>query len=262
MQEFRHKKSLGQHFLKDQNIIRKIADSAEIEPEEKIWEIGPGKGVLTAEILKRNNNLTCFEIDKTLYPILIEKFGEQITLVKSDILKINWADYLGTEKIKIVANLPYQITSPFLFEVAKYSEHFSRVIVMIQKEVAQRIAAEVGSKNYGILSLKMQYYFVPRYEFTVKPTVFVPPPKVDSAVISLIPRLDRPFVSDEKRFWRLVEVALRNRRKMLRRNLRELIGKEKVEKLSEISALDLKRRGETLTEAEFIQLFEQVEQMR
>jgi 16S rRNA (adenine1518-N6/adenine1519-N6)-dimethyltransferase len=260
-EQFRHKKSLGQHFLKDQNIIRKIADIAKIEPAEKIWEIGPGKGVLTAEILKRNNNLTCFEIDQTLYPILAEKFGEQITLVKSDILKINWPDYLGSEQIKIVANLPYQITSPFLFEVAKYTDHFSRVIVMIQKEVAQRIAAGVGSKNYGILSLKMQYYFVPRYEFTVKPTVFVPPPRVDSAVISLLPRLDRPKISDEKRFWRLVEVALRNRRKMLRRNLRELIGKEKVERLSEISEIDLQRRGETLSEAEFIQLFEQSEKI-
>jgi 16S rRNA (adenine1518-N6/adenine1519-N6)-dimethyltransferase len=257
--EFRHKKSLGQHFLKDQNIIRKIADVAEIKPEEKIWEIGPGKGILTEELLKRSKNLTCFEIDHTLYPILEKKFGDRINLIKSDILRIDWKDYFIDEKIKIVANLPYQITSPFLFEVAKYADKFSRVIVMIQKEVAQRIAAEVGTKDYGILTLKMQYYFNPRYEFTVKPNVFVPPPKVDSAVISLIPRLDKPFVKDEKRFWRVVEVSLRNRRKMLRRNLRELIGKEKVEILSEKCDIDLTRRGETLTETEFIKLYEAIE---
>ncbi len=257
--EFKHKKSLGQHFLKDQNIIRKIADVAEIKPNEKIWEIGPGKGVLTKELLTRSKNLTCFEIDHTLYPILEKTFGDRIKLIKSDILRINWNDYFIDEKIKIVANLPYQITSPFLFEVAKYADKFSRVIVMIQKEVAQRIAAKVGTKDYGILTLKMQYYFNPRYEFTVKPSVFVPPPKVDSAVISLIPRLDKPFVKDEKRFWRVVEVSLRNRRKMLRRNLRELIGKEKVEILSEKCDIDLTRRGETLTESEFIKLYEAIE---
>ena len=261
MQEFRHKKSLGQHFLKDQNIIDKIVEVAEIDESETVWEIGPGKGVLTEALLTKTKKLNCFEIDHTLYPILENKFGKKINLIKSDILRINWEDYFIDEKIKIVANLPYQITSPFLFEVAKHAPKFSRVIVMIQKEVAQRIAAKVGTKNYGILTLKMQYYFNPRYEFTVPPTVFVPPPKVDSAVISLIPRLDRPYVANEQRFWRVVEVALRNRRKMLRRNLRELVGKDKVELLSETCEIELTRRGETLTEAEFVSLYEQVEKL-
>ena len=129
----------------------------------------------------------------------------------------------------------------------------------VKLKVSQQFKSSQGAKDYGILTLKMQYYFKPRYEFTVKPNVFVPPPKVDSAVISLIPRLDKPFVKDEKRFWRVVEVSLRNRRKILRRNLRELIGKEKVEILSEKCDIDLTRRGETLTETEFIKLYEAIE---
>ena len=262
VKEFKHKKSLGQHFLKDQNIIRKIAEIAKIEKDENLWEIGPGKGVLTAELLKYSKNLTCFEIDSTLYPFLENRFGKKLNLIKADILRVDWDDYFCDEPIKIVANIPYQITSPFLFKVAKNRERFSSVIVMIQKEVAERIAAKVGTKSYGILSLKMQYYFNPKYEFTVKPEVFNPPPKVDSAVISLIPRLDRPYVEDEQYFWRVVEVALRNRRKMLRRNLRELIGKEKVEILAETCEIDLMRRGETLVEAEFVSLFKQVYKLR
>ncbi|MCK4957643.1 MAG: ribosomal RNA small subunit methyltransferase A [Candidatus Cloacimonetes bacterium] len=258
MKEFRHKKSLGQHFLKDQNIIRKIGEVANISPNELVWEIGPGKGVLTQELLNYTKRLRCFEIDHTLYPILENRFGSKIDLIKTDILKADWNEYFADEPIKIVANLPYQITSPFLFRVAKNTQHFSSVIVMVQKEVAQRIAAKVGTKDYGILTLKMQYYFNPKYEFTVKPNVFNPPPRVDSAVISLVPRLDRPYIEDEEYFWRVVEIALRNRRKMLRRNLRELIGKEQVEKLTESCEIDLQRRGETLTEAEFVSLYEQV----
>lgn len=256
MKDFHHKKSLGQHFLKDKNIIRKIVDIAEIKENEPIWEVGPGMGILTGELLNRKADLTCFEIDSSLYNILEEKFGDQIRLVKQDILKANWQDHFPENKIKIVANLPYQITSPFLFEVSRYSDHFSRVVVMIQKEVAQRINAKIGTKDYGILTLKMQYYFNVKYEFTVKPHVFKPPPKVDSAVISLMPRKDKPKIENEKLFWRIVETAFRNRRKMLRRNLRELIPVEKIEQIQNLGIIDLKRRGETLTEIEFIKLYE------
>ncbi|MCF7814411.1 MAG: 16S rRNA (adenine(1518)-N(6)/adenine(1519)-N(6))-dimethyltransferase RsmA [Candidatus Cloacimonetes bacterium] len=258
MTDFHHKKSLGQHFLKDKNIIRKIVDIAEIQPGDAVWEIGPGMGILTEELLKRKANLTCFEIDSSLYDILENKFDDKIKLIKKDILKANWNEYFSQEKIKIVANLPYQITSPFLFEVSRFADHFSKVVVMIQKEVAQRINAKVGTKDYGILTLKMQYYFDVKYEFTVKPHVFKPPPRVDSAVISLIPRLDKPKIDNEKYFWRIVETSFRNRRKMLRRNLRELISVEKIEQIQKTGIIDLKRRGETLTEEEFIELYKLV----
>ena len=258
MTEFHHKKSLGQHFLKDKNIIRKIVDIADVQENEQVWEIGPGKGILTEELLNRNCILTCFEIDENLYPLLEEKFFNKIKLIKKDILKIDWEEMFPQEQVKIVANLPFQITSPFLFRVAKYAQHFSNVVVMIQKEVAQRINAKVGTKDYGILTLKMQYYFIPKYEFAVKPHLFSPSPKVDSAVISLTPRLDKPELENEKFFWHIVETAFRNRRKMLRRNLREIISKEKIEKLNECCPIDLSHRGETLNELEFIELYEAI----
>jgi len=255
MKKFRHKKSLGQHFLKDKNVVRKIADLAEIEENEAVWEVGPGKGILTEELLLQKCNLTCFEIDKSLSPILHEKFGTSINLVNKDILKINWKEYLNDKQIKIVANLPYQITSPFLFRVTEHADNFKRVVVMIQKEVAERISAGVGTKDYGRLSLKMQFYFNVEYGFTVKPHLFFPPPKVDSAVIVLTPRKDKPVLKDERFFWRVVEVAFQNRRKMLRRNLRVLLSKEKIEELSANCKIELTRRGETLTEADFIELY-------
>ncbi len=258
MNNFHHKKSLGQHFLKDKNIIRKIVNIAGVQENEQVWEIGPGKGILTEELLNRNCKLTCFEIDDNLYPIIEERFSDRINLIKQDILKADWQKFFSKEKIKIVANLPYQITSPFLFKVVENADKFSKVVVMIQKEVAQRINAKVGTKDYGVLTLKMQFYFNVSYEFTVKPHLFYPPPKVDSAVISLTPRVDKPVIEDEKYFWRIVEISFRNRRKMLRRNLREIISKEKIVKLNESGHIDLSRRGETLNEKEFIILYETI----
>ena len=154
----------------------------------------PGKGILTKELVIRQAKLTCFEIDSTLYDHLEYRFRSDIILIKQDVLKTDWKKHLPDEKVKIVANLPYQITSPFLFEVARFAEHFSKIVVMIQKEVAQRINAKLGTKDYGILTLKMQYYFDVKYEFTVKPHLFKPPPKVDSAVISLTPRINKPKI--------------------------------------------------------------------
>jgi len=262
MRKFRHKKSLGQHFLKDKNIVRKIADLAEIKENELVWEVGPGKGILTHELLMQKCDLTCFEIDNSLYPILQQKFGSNISLVNKDILKINWKEFLNDNKLKIVANLPYQITSPFLFRVTEHADNFKRVVVMIQKEVAERINAGVGTKDYGKLSLKMQFYFNVEYGFTVKPHLFFPPPKVDSAVIILTPRKDKPVLEDERFFWRVVEVAFQNRRKMLRRNLRVILSKEKIEELGSICNIELTRRGETLTEKDFIELYEEVRKLQ
>jgi len=258
MKEFRHKKSLGQHFLNDKNVIKKIVDLGNLEEGEPVWEVGPGKGVLTEELLERKCDLTCFEIDDTLYDFLEKRFSNKMKLIKRDVLKANWEEMFPESTLKIVANLPYQITSPFLFRVAKYAHKFSTVVVMIQKEVATRISAGIGTKDYGILSLKMQYYFTPQYEFTVKPHLFTPPPKVDSAVITLMPRLDRPVLENEKLFWQIIENAFGNRRKMLRRNLRQIITPEEIETIQESGLIDLKRRGETLNEAEYIKLYEAI----
>lgn len=255
MNDFRHKKSLGQHFLKDKNIIRKIADIAEIEPGEKVWEVGPGKGILTEELLKRDAELTCFEIDKSLYSHLEELFGDRLHLIKQDVLKADWNSLFPEEKIKIVANLPYQITSPFLFKAADHIDHLALIVIMIQKEVAQRISAQPSTKEYGILSVKMNFLFKIKYEFTVKPHLFNPPPAVDSAVISLLPRKKNLVIDDRKFFWKLIDCAFRNRRKMLRRNLLEMISKDQLERHLNNCPLELTRRGETLCEKEFIELY-------
>ena len=256
MNNFRQKKSLGQHFLTDKNIVQKIVRIAEIKENEQVWEIGPGKGILPEELINRGCNLTAFEIDEKLYPHLEEKFSDRMRLVKKDILKARWEEFLPAEKVIITANLPYQITSPFLFKVVSFADKFSKIIIMVQKEVAQRINAQTGTKDYGILGLKMQYYFAVSYEFTVKPHLFFPRPKVDSAVIKLIPRIDKPKIEDEKLFWRIVEVSFRNRRKMLRNNLKELLNTEQLEALS--NDFDISRRGETCSEKEFVKLYNKI----
>ncbi len=250
---FKYKKKLGQHFLRDKNIARKIIQIADIQENESVWEIGPGKGILTEELIRYKCDLTAFEIDKELIQTLQARFNKQVKLINQDILKTVWESFFSKGKIKIVSNLPYQITSPFLFKVASYSNKFSRIVIMIQKEVAQRLNAKVGTKEYGVLTLKMQYYFNIKYEFTVKPHLFYPPPKVDSAVIKLIPRINIPEIEDEPLFWKIIETSFRNRRKMLRNNLKTILSAEDLMKLSE--NFDLTLRGESLTESEFIKLY-------
>ncbi len=255
MSNFRHKKKFGQHFLKDKNLVKKIVLSANLSANSKVWEIGPGKGILTEELLNNVTDLTVFEIDKELYPILENKFGTKINLIKKDILQAKWEDYFSDKKISIVANLPYQITSPFLFSVAKYADKFEKVVVMIQKEVAERINSGVGTKNYGILSLKMQHYFNVEFLFKVDKKMFFPPPKIDSAVIRLTPKKDKIYLENEKLYWKIVELAFRNRRKMLRKNLLEIVSKDKMPELEEKSGIKLTRRGETLNAKDFFRLY-------
>lgn len=254
MNDFKHKKKFGQNFLKDKNIIRKIVKTADFEENDKVWEVGPGKGVLTEELLLQKANLTCFEIDKALWDFLEDKFGNTIKLVKGDVLKVNWEELLE-DNIYIVANLPYQITSPFLFRVAKYSKHFKKVVIMIQHEVAARIQASTGTKTYGALSIKMQHYFNVKYEFKVPPHLFFPPPKVTSAVISLTPRIDKPQIENEDLYWKIINACFANRRKMLRKNLLAILEKEQVVQLQNYIDFSLELRGEALAEKDFIKLY-------
>ena len=254
MAEFRQKKKFGQHFLKDKNIVRKIVRIANLDKDSLVWEIGPGKGILTNEILNNTPNLTCFEIDKDLYELIETNFD--VTLIKQDVLIADWQKLLDKKQnVKIVSNLPYMITTPFLFKIAEFKEHFSKVVIMIQKEVAQRITAEKDTKKYGILSLKLQFYFDIKYEFTVKPHLFFPPPKVDSAVISMIPKQPDFILEKPKLFWRIVTVAFQNRRKMLRRNFRIIIENEKIPLWESSSKVDMTKRAENLSIKDFYSLY-------
>ncbi|MCF7920968.1 MAG: 16S rRNA (adenine(1518)-N(6)/adenine(1519)-N(6))-dimethyltransferase RsmA [Candidatus Cloacimonetes bacterium] len=258
MSNFKHKKELGQHFLKDKNIAAKIAGLGEIKKGEDVWEIGPGNGILTREILAYNAKLTGFEIDKALWERLESEFGEKLELVKKDVLHVDWERRLGAGKVKIIANIPYQITSPLLMKMIGVREHLSKIVIMIQKEVAERMRAEPGTKEYSFLSIKAQFYFKVKYEFSVKPHVFIPPPNVQSAVISLIPRDDVYELEDSDYFWRLVDSTLRSRRKTLRNNLKYIISKEQIAALEEHTEINLTRRAETFSIPEFIDLYEKV----
>ncbi len=251
----KHKKALGQHFLHDKNIIKKIVRESGVTEGMNVLEVGPGEGVLTEELLQVGAKVTAVELDKDLIPILKDRFEDKIELINWDILRLKWEELGIPEGSAIVANLPYQITSPFIFKAITYRHLFPSITVMIQKEVAERIMAGPGTKAYGILSLKAQFYYKPQYLFTVPPHLFTPPPKVDSAVIKLVPREDQPQISNEKFFWHLVETSFRNRRKMLRVNLKSIIPNEKISQLQESGPIDLKRRGETLNEEEFLSLY-------
>lgn len=252
--KFYYKKSLGQHFLNDPNIARKIVKFAVISDQDTVWEVGPGRGILTEQIIKKAQEVICFEIDSDLYNELEARFADKITLVKEDVLKADWDAYLKSNKVKIAANLPYQITSPFLFRIVQFADRFSTIVVMIQKEVAARLTAKPKTKEYGMLTLKMNFHFDIDYGFTVKPHLFYPPPSILSAVIKMQPRTDRPVLEDETLFWEIVSSSFKMRRKMLRNNLKALISAEKLDKLAEKT--DLTRRAEELTESDFINLYE------
>ncbi|MBN2460277.1 MAG: ribosomal RNA small subunit methyltransferase A [Candidatus Cloacimonetes bacterium] len=258
MNIFRQKKSLGQHFLLDPNLLRKIVKLAEILPDEHVWEIGPGKGTLTRELLKTGCRLTLFEIDRELVQYLHDMLPPEVTVIQGDVLKSDWQKLFPETKIKIVSNLPFQISTPLLFRLAQASPAFSRIVLMLQKELAQRIRATAGTADYGLLSLKMQYYFSIKYAFTVKKHLFKPPPRVDAAVLVLHPRVDSPILTDPDFFWSIVTATFGNRRKILGNNLKKFLSLAQLRELGRRAPEILVRRAETLTEMEFVHLVEQI----
>lgn len=249
---YKHKKKFGQHFLDDENILNKIVDSAYLREDDEVWEIGPGLGTLTDVLLSRKARLTIFEIDNDLIPNLKKKFDEKCKIIHSDVLRVNWADELGEKRINLVSNLPYQISSPVLYKISKHFKSFNCVVLMLQKEVAKRLCANPGKKDYGVLTLKTQFYFNTEYLFDVSRDSFTPPPDVESAVIRMTPRAEIKDLSDIDLFWNLVETAFRNRRKTLRNNLKYL----NCDFNPNECPIDLNRRGETLSEEDFINLFD------
>ncbi|NLM05736.1 MAG: 16S rRNA (adenine(1518)-N(6)/adenine(1519)-N(6))-dimethyltransferase RsmA [Tissierellia bacterium] len=214
---FKTTKSLGQNFLVDGNTVRKIADAGEVEAGDLVLEVGPGIGVLTEEILIRGARVFCVEIDQRLIPILEETLAdyERATIINSDILKLDLdqlrSDYNIKGKFKIVANLPYNITTPILEKFIE--EDFSLISVLIQKEVAKRIHARENTKDYGSLSVFISYFCETELLFDVSKNVFIPKPKVDSSVLRLKPKEEREEVGDK--FFELVRAAFSNRRKTL-----------------------------------------------
>ena len=264
---FTFKKSFGQNFLTDTNILQKIVDTAEIDKKVNVIEIGPGIGALTEFLAESAAEVLAFEIDDRLVPILADTLRDfdNVTVVNQDILKVDLAQYIAEFKnpdlpIKVVANLPYYITTPILMHLIESGIPFSEFVVMMQKEVADRISAQPNTKSYGSLSIAVQYYMTAKVAFIVPRTVFVPAPNVDSAILKMV-RRDQPAVAvqDEKFFFKVSKASFVHRRKTLWNNLTSCFGKseETKDKLTaalERADLSPSVRGEALSLEEFARL--------
>lgn len=262
------RKSLGQNFLVDANIARKIVEKAELTPEDIVVEIGPGLGALTQELARRAGLVIALEIDRGLVAALREIVTgiENVCLVEGDALKTDFdelvREVLGVEDrgrlpgYKIVANLPYCITSPLLVHLLGNNFNIQYLVVMLQAEVAERLVARPGVKDYGTLTVFVQYFAEPQIIMRVPRTVFYPRPEVDSAVVRLVVRPQPPVdIEDREFFFRVVRAAFAQRRKTLANALRTLTSaREPVEAaLSEAGIAPL-RRAETLSLEEFVRL--------
>ena len=264
---FTFKKSFGQNFLTDTNILQKIVDTAEIDKKVNVIEIGPGIGALTEFLAENAAEVMAFEIDDRLVPILADTLRDfdNVTVVNQDILKVDLAQYIAEFKnpdlpIKVVANLPYYITTPILMHLIESGIPFSEFVVMMQREVADRISAQPNTKAYGSLSIAVQYYMTAKVAFIVPRTVFVPAPNVDSAILKMV-RRDQPAVAvqDEKFFFKVTKSSFVHRRKTLWNNLTSYFGKSeevktKLERALEKADLTANVRGEALDLVAFARL--------
>ena len=212
---------LGQHFLHDESVLARIAAALQISPGDRVLEVGPGEGALTRHLLAAGARVTAIEIDRNLAARLRATFaGEsRFELVEADVLAVDLAQLVAPEPTAIVGNLPYYITSPIVRKTLELGDRIARAVFLVQKEVAERIAAGPGSRDYGYLSVLCRLRSEPEYLFRVRPGSFRPPPKVESAVVRLTPR---PGPQPEPRFLQFLEAAFRQPRKTLRNNLASL----------------------------------------
>lgn len=269
---FSFKKSLGQNFLIDVNIINKIIDASGIDERTGVIEVGPGMGSLTEQLAKNAKKVLAFEIDQRLIPVLKETLSpyDNVSVINEDILKANVAEAIHThlsdcDKIMVVANLPYYITTPILLSLLEADLNIDGYVVMMQKEVGERLNAPVGTKAYGSLSIVAQYYTETSRVLTVPKTVFMPPPNVDSIVVKLMKR-STPIVQVENtaQFFKMTKGAFSQRRKTIFNNYQNLFVEGKSVKSDimawlEAAGIDPKRRGETLSIQEYARLYDELE---
>lgn len=255
---FRFTKSLGQNFLIDDTVVRDIVSGSNITKEDHVIEIGPGVGTLTKELLKYAGKVTSIEIDKELIPILETEFMgyDNFQLIHDDVMNVNLNEIAAGKKFKVVANLPYYVTTPILLKLLEMDSNYETITVMIQKEVAMRLNAEPDNKDYGSLTVLVQYYTDTEIIRVVKPESFIPRPKVDSVVIKLKRLEDRPIKpKNEQLFFEVVRQSFTMRRKTLSNTLKPLgYSKEVFARAFEKAQIDPKRRGETLSLKDFEKL--------
>ena len=262
MKQVRPKKHLGQHFLVDLNIARRIADTVDTPfPELPVLEVGPGMGVMTQYLLEKPRPVKVVEIDRESVAYLREHFSAferreeslraEERLIEGDFLRLDLSEVFGGQQFVLTGNYPYDISSQIFFHMLDYRDIIPCCTGMIQHEVALRLAAKPCNKQYGVLSVLMQAWYDVEYLFTVEPDVFNPPPKVRSAVIRMTRNATKDLGCDPQLFRRVVKAVFNQRRKMLRVSLRQLLPDVASPSLG---AIDLTRRPEQLSVQEFVQL--------
>ncbi len=258
--DYKAKKKYGQNFLDDGELLEKIISAANINKETEVLEIGPGKGFLTGKLLEKSRNLTVFEIDEDLIPGLKKKFGnnDNFQLVHNDFMEADLNEYLENRKnIKVVANIPYYITSPIINRLIEKRENISEIYLMVQKEVAERITAKPKSRDMSLLTHAVQFYAEAEYLFTVPKEKFSPVPKVDSAFLKIRILEDRRYESQisEEEYFKYLKTAFSNKRKSLANNLSEMgYDKKEIGNLLEENGRSILARTEEFSVQEFIDL--------
>jgi len=244
------KKRLGQHFLTDRHYIDRIVSAIAAKRDDSVVEIGPGPGALTEPLAAQLDHLHVVELDRDLAAALRGRFAEsQLTVHEADALDFDFGALKSP--LRVTGNLPYNISTPLLFHVASFADRITDCTFMLQKEVVDRMVAAPDAADYGRLSVMLQYRFAMRRLFLVPPGAFHPPPKVDSAIVRMVPLgADRLRAKDDARFSAVVQAAFGQRRKMLRNTLKALVSASAFEQ----TGIDNQRRAETLSVAEFVAL--------
>jgi len=260
-------KSLGQNFLNDNNVISNIVDTAEITKDDLVMEIGPGIGSMTEELASRAGRVIAVEIDKHLIPALKDNLKDfsNIEIINEDIMKVNAKEIMSNEQsmsLKVVANLPYYITTPIIMKLLESENDIELMVFMVQKEVAQRMVARPGGKDYGALSVAVQYYAQPEKAFDVSPHCFIPQPDVESTIVKLKKNKKPPVdLKDKDIFFKVVKASFGQRRKTLLNALTNFGAfnktKEEIREILNALNIDENARGETLSIEQFASLSNQ-----
>lgn len=248
-------KKLGQNFLIKRGIVDEIVHAAELMPGEPVLEVGPGIGTLTQGLAQSGADVTAIELDRRLLDVLDTTLAsyDNVRIVHGDVLKLDVSTIMNHKPFKVVANLPYYITTPIIMSLLESKLPIERLVVMVQKEVALRMVAKPGTKDYGALSVAVQYYTEPDIVLDVPPKSFLPAPAVTSSVIRCVLRVKPPVdVIDEKLFFRVVKAGFAQRRKTFSNTMKTTgLSKDRIEELLSKANIDGQRRGETFTLQEF-----------
>jgi 16S rRNA (adenine1518-N6/adenine1519-N6)-dimethyltransferase len=263
------RKSLGQNFIIDRGQLEEIVAAAELGPKDAVLEVGPGIGTLTVELARLAGTVTAIELDKGFIDVLRETTSAftNVTVISGDVLKINLDDVIeellavsrsSPPRVKVVANLPYYITTPVILSLLEQRRRLERMVFLVQEEVGERLIAPPGSREYGLLSVAAQYSCKVEILSQVPPSAFIPQPGVTSVIarLSVLGRQSAPATEDETLFFNIVRKAFGQRRKNLGNSLSEISGKEMARRALSTSGIDPLRRGETLSVSEFVRIAE------